>query len=88
MKKKIKVLALCAMLFALCSSAAAQQPAKVPRIGYLSPTGDSHTPGPDVEAFRQGLRDVGYIERENILIEYRYIKGKTDRVPNLVDELV
>ena len=68
MRRKLFGLALSAMLFALGYSASAQQPTKVPRIGYLSPTGDSHTSGPDVEAFRQGLRDLGYIERKNILV--------------------
>jgi putative ABC transport system substrate-binding protein len=76
------------VLLAVAVLADAQQPKKVPRIGYLSPTGDSHTPGPDVEAFRQGLRDLGYIEGKNILVEYRFIEGKTDRTPNLVGELV
>jgi putative ABC transport system substrate-binding protein len=88
MKKKITVLILSALLLALSYSASAQQPTKVPRIGYLSPTGDSHTSGPDVEAFRQGLRDLGYIEGKNILVEYRFIEGKTDRTSNLVGELV
>jgi hypothetical protein len=76
------------VLLVLGVIAEAQHPGKVPRIGYLSPTGDSHTPGPDVEAFRQGLRDLGYVEGKNILIEYHYIAGKTDRIPSLVAELV
>ena len=88
MKKKITALALCAMLFALHVSADAQQPAKVPRIGYLSPSGDPYTPGTHVEAFRQGLRDLGYIEGKNILVEYRYQEGKQDRRDSLVAELV
>jgi len=68
--------------------ALAQQPAKVPRIGFVSATGDSKTPGPQVEGFRQGLRDLGYIEGKNILVEYRYVEGKLDGVPSLVAELV
>ena len=88
MKKKITVLTLCAMLPALCFPAAAQQPKKVPRIGYVSSTGDPNTPGPQVEGFRQGLRDIGYIEGRNILVEYRYVEGKLDRAPSLVAELV
>jgi putative ABC transport system substrate-binding protein len=69
-------------------AARAQQPAKIPRIGILSPSGDPNAPGPQVDVFRQGLRDLGYIEEKNILIEYRYIEGKLDRVPSLVAELV
>src|SRR5215467_1295119 len=70
-----------AILVALCSAALAQQPKKVPRIGYLSGTGDPSNPGPYVEALRQGLRDLGYIEGKNIAIEYRGAEGKLDRVP-------
>ena len=61
-----QTVALCAMLFALCVSAQAQQPKKVPRIGYLGRSRSSA----DVEAFRQGLRDLGYIEGQTIIIEY------------------
>jgi putative ABC transport system substrate-binding protein len=76
------------MLFAVAVIAEAQQPKKIPRIGYLSPSGDSNTPGPMVGAFRQGLRDLGYIEGKNILVEYRYIEGKPDRIPGFVTEFV
>jgi ABC-type uncharacterized transport system substrate-binding protein len=65
----------------------AQQTKKVPRIGYVSGS-DRKTPGPLSEAFREGLRDLGYIAGKNILIEYRYIERKEDRVPTLVAELV
>ena len=68
--------------------AGAQQPAKIPRIGYVSGTGDASNQGPYVEALRQGLRDLGYIEGRNIIIEYRGAEGKTDRYPTLVNELV
>jgi putative ABC transport system substrate-binding protein len=68
--------------------ATAQQPKKVPRIGYLSGRGDPSTPDPLVDAFRQGLRDLGYIEGKNILVEYRYAEGKLDRIPSLVADLV
>ena len=88
MTKKISVLTLCALLLALCIPVDGQQPAKVPRIGYLSRTGDSKNPGPQVEGFRQALRDLGYIEGKNILVEYRYIEGKFDSIPSLVAELV
>ena len=88
MSKKVFCLALCAMLLALCFPAEAQQPKKVPRIGYVGGTDDPRTPGPFVDAFRQGLRDLGYIEGRNILIEYRSAEGKQDRYPSLVTELV
>jgi ABC-type uncharacterized transport system substrate-binding protein len=68
--------------------AEAQQPARIPRIGYVSNTGDANNPGPRVEEFRQGLRDLGYIEAKNILVEYRYIEGDVNRAPALVAELV
>ena len=68
--------------------AEAQQPPKVPRIGYISGTGSSSDQGPYVEALRQGLRDLGYVEGKNILIEYRGAEGKTDRIPALVAELI
>jgi putative ABC transport system substrate-binding protein len=75
--------------FVMCGDVAtAQQPKKVPRIGYLSGRGDPSTPDPLVDAFRQGLRDLGYIESKNILVEYRYAEGKLDRMPSLVAELV
>ena len=75
-----------AMLFALCSSADAQQSAKIPRIGFLT-TSPSVFPV-RIEAFRQGLREVGYVEGKNILIEWRYTEGKLDRGPALAAELV
>jgi putative tryptophan/tyrosine transport system substrate-binding protein len=88
MKKRIFALALSAVLFALCFAADAQQPKKVPRIGFVTGSGDSNNPGPRTEAFRQGLRDLGYIEGKNILVEYRYVEGKLDHVPGLVADLV
>src|SRR5215467_14470605 len=75
-----------ATLFALCSSATAQQPKKVPRIGYLS-VGPASDPARG-EAFRQGLRELGYLDGKNIVIEWRYAEGKQDRLPALVIELV
>ena len=60
---------------------------KVPRIGFLvagSPTADAAW----IEAFRQGLRKLGYVEGHSIVIEYRYGEGKTERYPALVTELV
>jgi putative tryptophan/tyrosine transport system substrate-binding protein len=66
----------------------AQQTQKIPRIGYVSGTGSSSDPGPYVEALRQGLRDLGYIDGKNIAIEYRGAEGKPDRYSTLVNELV
>jgi putative tryptophan/tyrosine transport system substrate-binding protein len=87
MKKKITVLTLCAMLLALCFSAGAQQATKFPRIGYLTgATRDGQAAR--IEAFRQGLRELGYVEGKNIVIEYRYAEGKLDRLPALLAELV
>src|SRR5262249_58135365 len=89
MKKKITSLISCAMLLALCLPAEAQEPKKVPRIGWVSGSGDPNTPfGSQVEAFRQGLRDLGYIEGKNMVVEYRSAEGEVDRVPSLVAALV
>jgi ABC-type uncharacterized transport system substrate-binding protein len=84
---KIVVLAFCAMLFALCLPVSAQQPKKVPRIGYLSGT-DPATDSPRSEAIRRGLRELGYIEGQNIAFVYRYAEGKRDRASELAAELV
>src|SRR5438094_5602606 len=67
--------------------AQSQQPTKIPGIGYLSPTSPSVSPT-RIEAFRQGLRELGYVEGKNIVIEYRYAEGKFDRLPDLAAELV
>ena len=68
--------------------AGAQQPAKIPRIGYVSGTGDAYNQGPYVEALRHGLKELGYTEGKNIIIEYRGAEAKLDRVQTLVAELV
>jgi putative ABC transport system substrate-binding protein len=83
---KLCVLTLCAVLAVLWQSAGAQQPNRLPRVGFL-------TSSPSVfpernEAFRQGLRELGYIEGKNIVIEWRYSEGKPDRFPVLAAELV
>jgi putative tryptophan/tyrosine transport system substrate-binding protein len=86
MKKKIMILTLCAMLLTFSMSAQAQQPArKIPRIGIL---GAAASFAGRFEAFRQGLRDLGYVEGKNIRIEYRWAEGKLDRLPALAAELV
>ena len=87
MKKKIMVFILCAMLFALCVAAEAQQAKKIPRIG----SSVSRRPSglrTQLEAFRQGLRDLGYVEGKNITIEYRFAEGNWSGMPGLVAELV
>ena len=88
MKKKITSLIFCALLFALCFPAEAQQVRKIPQIGYVSVSGNPNNPGVLVGAFRQGLRELGYTEGKNVLVEYRYAEGKLDRTSNLVAELV
>jgi ABC-type uncharacterized transport system substrate-binding protein len=87
MKKNVFCLALGAMLFAICFSAAAQQPKKVQVIGYLSPV-DPATDSPRAEGIRVALRELGYMEGKNIAIEYRYVEGKNDRAAELAAELV
>src|SRR3989337_2715311 len=67
--------------------AQAQQPTKIPRIGYLAGSSLSGQSA-RVEAFRQGLRELGYVEGKNIVIESRYAEGKLDRLPALAAELV
>ena len=88
MKKQITALALCVMLGALCSFVEGQQTKKVPRIGYISGTGKAADQGPYVAALRQGLRELGYIDGKNIVIEFRGAEGKLDRTPSLVNEFV
>src|SRR5262245_41162101 len=87
MKKIIRVFTLWAMLFALCLPAEAQQAKKIPRIGYLSSV-DAATDSARAEGIRLALRELGYIEGQNIAIEYRYAEGKNDRLPGLATELV
>jgi ABC-type uncharacterized transport system substrate-binding protein len=75
------------MLLAVAVIAAAQQPTKIPRIGFLMST--SPSAGSDrIEAFRQGLRELGYVEGKNIVIEWRHAEGKLDRLSELAAELV
>src|SRR5262245_4129228 len=86
MKSEIITLVLSAMLLALCLSAEAQQPVKVFRIGYLSGT-DRVTDAPRAEGIRGALRELGYIEGKNLVIEYRHAEGKNDRQPELAADL-
>ena len=87
MKKKIVVLTLCAMLLALCSSTQAQQPTKISRIGRLAIASQS-AESARIEAFRNGMRDLGYVEGKNIVVEWRFADGKLDRLPAQAAELV
>jgi putative tryptophan/tyrosine transport system substrate-binding protein len=87
MKKKISLLALCSLLLAPCSSAEAQQPTKVPRIGFLVANSPSVYTA-RIEAFRQGLRELGYVEGKNIIIEWRSAEGNLDLLPSLAAGLV
>jgi putative tryptophan/tyrosine transport system substrate-binding protein len=87
MKIKITALALCAMLFALCLFAEAQQPGKVPRIGFLD-SGTASSSTLLVEAFRQELSKLGWIEGKNFTIEFRFSGEQPKRQPELAAELV
>ena len=87
MTKNILVWLVVLFFVANVSVAHAQQPTKIPRIGYLfnlSPSAASAR----VEAFQQGLRELGYVEGKNIVIEWRYAEGKLDRISALATELV
>jgi putative ABC transport system substrate-binding protein len=82
MRRKFVALTLSALLFALCLPVEPQQPKKVPRVGFLTTGGQSSK-----EAFRQGLRELNYVEGENIIIEYRQTEGKAERLKELAAEL-
>jgi putative ABC transport system substrate-binding protein len=82
--KTLICLAVSALLFVLCFKVEAQQPRKLTRIGFLSPLGSPEY----LAAFRQGMRELGYEEGQNILIEYRSSKGMAERFPELAADLV
>ena len=87
MARKLSIFIFVTVILASVLFAHAQQPKKVPRIGYLTgaplPANSARH-----EAFRQGLRELGYVEGKNIVIEWRYAEGKLDRLPALAAELV
>jgi putative ABC transport system substrate-binding protein len=85
--KKIILFALCSLLLAPCFSVYAQQPKKIARIGYLA-SGDAVRESARAAGIRLALRELGYIEGQNIAIESRYAEGKFDRHPELAAELV
>jgi len=79
--------ALCTLLFALCGSASAQQPKKIPHVGYLTVSSLSSNASRN-EAFRQGMRELGYVEGKNIVIDWRSGEGKVERQSELAAEVV
>jgi putative tryptophan/tyrosine transport system substrate-binding protein len=86
-RKWVRLFAIVVALAMCGARAEAQQPAKVPRIGYLTPTEPANE-SIRSEGMRLALRELGYIEGQNIAIEYRYAEGKRDRLPALAAELV
>jgi putative ABC transport system substrate-binding protein len=87
MNKNITIIALAAVSLVFDHSARAQQTYKVPRIGYLH-SGAAATPPESLKAFREGLRDLSYIEGKTVRIEYRFAEYKPERLPELASELV
>jgi ABC-type uncharacterized transport system substrate-binding protein len=85
--RKLAGIVALSVAFAVCGAVAWAQQAKVPRIGFVSGTGDVNNPGPFVAAFRRGLSELGYTEGKNIQIEYRYVQGRTNITPNFMNEL-
>jgi putative ABC transport system substrate-binding protein len=87
MGKKILLFSLAILFLAFVHPVVAQQPKKVPRIGYLSSLDPAHESA-RAQGIRLALRELGYVEGQNIAIEYRYSEGKTDRASELAAELV
>ncbi|MBI2367190.1 MAG: ABC transporter substrate-binding protein [Deltaproteobacteria bacterium] len=85
MTKKILIRLLATHFLLICSFADAQQPGKLPRVGVLFIGGKDQ---PHLESFKQGLRDLGYVEGKNIILVYRYADGKEERLADLAAELV
>jgi putative ABC transport system substrate-binding protein len=90
MSRKMNVFVLSIVILAATHLADAQQAKKVPRIGFVSGRGapTPANPDPSAEGFQRGLRELGYIDGKNILVEFRYAEGKLDRHPAIVAELV
>src|SRR6266581_4748472 len=87
MSRKFALWLLAILLVTTAPLAEAQQAGKIPRIGFLLAPARSAVLE-SLDAFRQGLREIGYVEGQNIVIEYRYAEGKFDRLPDLAAELV
>jgi putative tryptophan/tyrosine transport system substrate-binding protein len=86
MKKKISLFLLPTLVLTFVYPARAQQPTKIPRIGFL--TSGSAAGDPAIEAFRQGLRELGYVEGKNVLVDYRYAEEGPQPLSELAEELV
>ena len=89
MKEKVAVsVVVILVLTSFCPTQAQQTPKAVPRIGFISSTGTPESPSPLFEAFRQGLRDLEYVDGKNVFIVHRYAEGRLDRMPPFVHEFV
>jgi putative ABC transport system substrate-binding protein len=88
MNKRILVSILAVVILAFVHLAEAQQPKKVARLGYLSLQFPESVSGPPIQAFRQRLRELGYIEKQNIIIEWRFANGDPGQLSNLAAEIV
>src|SRR5215471_1464141 len=86
-KWKLRSFVLCALLFALCHPVEAQQPKKIARIGYFFASTPAAT-ARNIEAFRQGMRELGYFEGKTFVLELRYGEARAERIPELARELV
>jgi len=87
MKQSLRFLLIMQAMLAIVATADAQQVAKSPKVGFLL-AGSAQPPSPFVQAFESGLRDLGWLKDQNIIVEYRYAEGKPERFPDLVDELI
>src|SRR6266508_3806498 len=86
-KARLSSILIAVLMLAVAVMAEAQQPKKVFRIGYLS-SGNPTSESARAEGIRLALRELGYIEGQNIAIEYRFAEGRPDRAPELAAELV